>query len=466
MAIDRASSPPGEQAGGNISRRTFLKQTAYTGIATLGAGSVATALASCGGGGSSGSSSEPLSFWQFYGPTGGPSNLQSQWYVNLVNEWNKNNQTKIKLTYIPGADYVNGSKLQTAFASGQGPDIFIISPGDFLRYYNGGVLKDLTPYIGNAASDFYPDVMRTRIVDGKIYAIPMEVEPMAMFYSLDAWEKAGLTEKDIPTTWDELLEVAAKLKSGKRYGVLFETSPGYYQNFTWYPFMWQTGADTIDPTTKKSTFNSPGVVQALKFWQDAVKRGVAPRTTLGGGGSDIVANLVAGYCAMQNLGIWGVSAMRENAPKFRYGVFKLPLPPGGTYRTILGGWAFVANAKGKNPDEAAKFCAWALGSMKQNSIQHGVDWIIKAKSDIGPRKSVMEQATQQGGFSQGAMQYFKDQVFPGGRGEPRYPPQVYKAISDAIQACMLSGADPQQQAEAASNNIDSFLSSYNGASIL
>ena len=43
-------------------------------------------------------------------------------------------------------DYINGTKLPTAFASGQGPDIFLISPGDFLRYYNGGVLLDLTPY--------------------------------------------------------------------------------------------------------------------------------------------------------------------------------------------------------------------------------------------------------------------------------------------------------------------------------
>jgi hypothetical protein len=37
-----------------------------------------------------------------------------------------------------------GSKPQTAFAAGQGPDIFIISPADFLRYYNGGVLVDLS----------------------------------------------------------------------------------------------------------------------------------------------------------------------------------------------------------------------------------------------------------------------------------------------------------------------------------
>jgi multiple sugar transport system substrate-binding protein len=26
-------------------------------------------------------------------------------------------------------------------------------------------------------------------------------------------------------------------------GVLFETQPGYYQNFTWYPFLWEGGGE-------------------------------------------------------------------------------------------------------------------------------------------------------------------------------------------------------------------------------
>ena len=34
----------------------------------------------------------------------------------------------------------------------RGPDIFIISPGDFLRYYNGGVLLDLTPFMEQAGA--------------------------------------------------------------------------------------------------------------------------------------------------------------------------------------------------------------------------------------------------------------------------------------------------------------------------
>jgi multiple sugar transport system substrate-binding protein len=222
-------------------------------------------------------------------------------------------------------------------------------------------------------------------------------------------------------------------------------APGYYQTFTWYPFMWQGGGDIATKDGKRSAFGSAGTIQALKFWQDAIQQNVAPRNFLGGGAWDVVANLASGYCAMQNLGVWGVAALRENAKDFEYGVFPLPLPPNGQAKTIFGGWAFVANAKGKNPEEAAKFCVWALGSMQEDSIQRVVDWCTKAKSDVSPRKSALEKATAEGGYSSAAMKLFKDEIFPTGRGEPRVPPEVYKAVSDAIQACELGGADPRRR---------------------
>ncbi|WP_309082944.1 sugar ABC transporter substrate-binding protein [Chelativorans sp.] len=405
----------------------------------------------------------PLQFWQFYAP-GGQVAPQVEWFEKAIADWNDGHEQKIELVYVPNSEYINGTKLATSFASGTGPDIFIISPGDFLRYYNGGVLHDLTPFIDEAArADFPESVIANRMVDGKIYGIPMEVEPMAMYYSIKAFEEAGLNENDVPKTWEELLEVAQKLTTPERYGVLFETTPGYYQNFTWYPFLWQGGGEfqTVDG---KSAFDSPATVQALKFWQDAINSGAAPRQVLGNGANDATANLGSGYCAMQNVGIWAISQLTNNAPDVPFGVFRLPTPPNGKYVTVGGGWAFVANAKGKNPDAAAEFCAWALASMEQDSIDRVVTWCTKAKSDMPPRNS----ALQAGGdaFNQGIMGVFSKEIHPGTRAEPRVPPEVYKIISDAIQQTQLGGADPQATATAASQQLDAFLASYSGAPIL
>jgi multiple sugar transport system substrate-binding protein len=213
-----------------------------------------------------------LKFWQFYGPGGGVA-TQDKWFVDVAKSWNDSHEVKVELVYVPNNAYMDGTKLPTAFASGSGPDLFIISPGDFLRYYNGGVLLDLTPFMEQAArDDFFPSVIANRMVDGKIYGLPYEVEPMAMYYSVDAFNEIGLTDKDVPKTWDELLSVAKKLTNAKRYGVLFETSPGYYQNFTWYPFLWEAGGD-FQTKEGKSAFNSPATVQALKFWQDSINMG-------------------------------------------------------------------------------------------------------------------------------------------------------------------------------------------------
>jgi multiple sugar transport system substrate-binding protein len=405
-----------------------------------------------------------LSFWQFYAPS---SSNESKWFEDCVKGWNATHDVKVELQYVPVQEYLGGSKLQTAFAAGQGPDIFLISHQDFLLYYNGGVLLDLTPYMEDAAKkDFFPSVMEARIVDEKIYGVPFDVEPMAMYYSLKAFEEAGLSESDIPKTWDQFLEIAHKLTKGDRFGCLFETASNFYQNFTWYPFMWQGGGEIVTPNGKHSAFASPATVQALKFWRDAIQQNVAPRNILGSGGWDVIANLASGFCAMQNLGIWGVSYLQEYAKDLQYGVFPYPLPPNGQQRNIFGGWAFAANAKGKNPEEAAKFCVWALGSMQDDSIQRVVDWCTKANSHITPRKSALEKGTTEGGYSSAPMKLFKDVIFPTARCEPRVPPDVSKAVSDTIQACQLSGADPERAAEEGSQRIESFLFGYTGAPLL
>jgi multiple sugar transport system substrate-binding protein len=442
-----------------VSRRSFLKRSA--GFAAAGAlGGLAAPFVNRGR--ARAADKEPLHFWQFYAPGGQPKS-QADWFVKMVDDWNKQSDVKVQLDYVTNNDYMNGTKLSTAFAAGQGPDIFIISPGDFLRYYNGGVLLDLTPYIEPKARADFPDgIIASRKVDNKIYGIPMELEPMAFYYSKKAFEGAKLSEKDVPTTWDQLLEVGKKLTTSDRYGLLFETAPGYYQNFTWYPFMWQGGGE-FQNAAGKSAFDSPAVVAALKLWQDAIKSGAAPRQ-VNAGGWDVIANLGAGYCAMQNVGIWAISSLESQAKDLPYGIFRLPIPKGGKYVTVGGGWAFVANAKGKNPAAAGKFIAWALASMSPDSIQREIDWCTVAKSDMPTRTSALQQGAA--AFNKGNLAVFTKDILPGVRAEPRLPPEVYKIISDAIQQTQLGGADPQATAAAASKQLDAFLASYKGAPMM
>jgi multiple sugar transport system substrate-binding protein len=466
---------PDDRAGSAITRRRFIR----SGATSVG-GLMATSalLSACGSASSASGNSETIDFWQWYSPAKGGSysvQAQSDWFAKLAQEWNAQNAVKVKLTYIPIAQYISGTQLQAAFSAGKGPDIFVISPGDFLRYYNGGVLYDLTDALGSNVSDFYSSPMRTRTVNGRVYGIPMEDEPVLMFYSTKAFEKAGLSEGDIPKTWDELLNVADKLTGANRYGLLFETTPNVYENFTWYPFLWQGGGDVVDASGKKSAFDSKAAAAALGLWQNAVAHKVAPRTVQGGGGGDLVANLASGYTAMMPMVTAGGSFLDAGAPKFEYGVFPLPLPSASARKiTIMGGWAFVVNKNSPRAAAAAKFAAWALAGPE--SVDRMVDWAFKAKKSLPVRKSVNIKAEQEGLWAKnktlayGAFNVlglnpgtFKSNTVPFGRGEPRFTPQVAKAVTDAIQAATLGGQSPASVASQTSQSIDSALAGYNGA---
>lgn len=445
-----------------FSRRGVLKAGAGT-AAAVGLG--AAAVGGLSGCGTAKSAEAPIEFWNFYTPN--PlqtpvAAIQDKWFQKVIGYWNARNKEKIKPVFIP--NYTQTNKIQTSFAAGQGPDIFLISPGDFLRYYNGGVLEELSQYMTpEAIKDFYPQALATRSEAGKIYGLPMEQEPLAMLYSKPAWEKAGLSEADIPKTWDELLEIGAKLKTNRRAGVVFEAAQGYYQNFIWYPWMWQGGSDAID-ANGKSQFDTPGAIAALKFWQDAVARGGAPKVNPAAG--DVVTAFTGDLAAIWQTGIYSMADFAFRSPKFPLGVFPLPTQPGGKPATDLGGWAWVVNSKGKNPEAAARFCIEVLGSTSQRSVDLMVEWCTVAKRDIPPRHSVMNKATALGRYQDPNMTTFKDVIYPTGRSEPRYPPVIYKAASDAIQNTMLAGKDPAAEAETAAQSIDAYMKTYEGAKIL
>ncbi|MGH8794085.1 MAG: extracellular solute-binding protein, partial [Stackebrandtia sp.] len=286
------------------------------------------------------------------------------------------------------------------------------------------------------------------------------------FYSVKAFEEAKLSEADVPRYWDQLLDVADKLTTSRRFGLLLETNPGYYQNFTWYPFLWMGGGSPISPDQTESTFDSPAAVDALRLWQDSIKRGVAPTVPQGAGGNDSIANLANGYCAMQQTGVWTVGELADQAPEFEYGAVPLPAPPGGESVTTAGGWAMCANARGRDPDTAAEFIAWALGTDDPECVERGRQWNTVIKKNLPVRRSVEELAESEGDFDSPMYRMFAEDIGPTAIGEPRYPVEIYRSISDALQACQLDGADPNAAAADAADQIQTFLSSYEGAPIL
>lgn len=429
--------------------------------AALAASSV-TLLSSCG----SRDADRPLQFWNFYSPA--PQQdpnivAQSDWFAQVIDRWNARERRQVSAVYMTG-DQMN-QRMPVAFASGDGPDIFLISPGDYLRYANGGVLVDLAPYMEAAAiEDYFPQSLVTRCDGRAIYGLPMEQEPLALFYDPDVLSAAGLAEGDLPADWDELIELGARLSQGPTAGLVLDVDPGYYQNFTFYPWLWQTGGDVIEPETQRPVFDAPGPRAALDLYGRAISEGAAPRTRPANG--DIVSAFTSGFAGFWQTGVWDVTNLRLNAPDKRFGVMPLPPPPGGESSTILGGWAWCVNARGVDPEAAARFVVSTLGSMDPDSIEHVAAWNGPVKGNMPARASVDEALLARDGYADEHQRTFHDVILPTGRAEPRFPPPVYKAISDALQTVQLAGGDPAREAARAQQTLEGYLETYRGGTLI
>ncbi|UEJ81924.1 sugar ABC transporter substrate-binding protein [Brachybacterium halotolerans subsp. kimchii] len=444
-----------QRSAGRIPRRSLLAggAAAAASVPLLGA---------CG----RADADRPLTFWNFYSPAPQQDpNLvaQSDWFQKAIDRWNHAGEHEITSVYMT-SDQMN-QRMPVAFASGDGPDIFLISPGDYLRYANGGVLVDLAPYMEQEAiADYFPEALTTRRDGDRIFGLPMEQEPLALFYDPDLLEKKGVSEGDLPKDWDELLELAASLSTGSTTGLVLDVDPGYYQNFTFYPWVWQTGGDVIDPTTQRPVFDADGPRAALELWGRAVSTGATPRTRPANG--DIVSAFTSGYAAFWESGVWEVMNLTQNAPDKRFGVLPLPPPPGEESSTILGGWAWCVNARGADPEAAARFVVQTLGSMDEQSIDHIATWNGPAKGNMPARRSVDAKLQADDAYAEEHQKIFHDEILPTGRGEPRFPPVVYKAVSDALQSVELGGGDPGEESARAQQTIESYLETYEGGSLV
>ena len=56
--------------------------------------------------------------------------------------------------------------------------------------------------------DFYESLRTAFTYDGKFYCAPKDFSTLALQINTDLWTKAGLTDADVPTTWDQLTAAA------------------------------------------------------------------------------------------------------------------------------------------------------------------------------------------------------------------------------------------------------------------
>jgi multiple sugar transport system substrate-binding protein len=388
-------------------------------------------------------------FWNHLGDVGDSGAVKkSTWYDEQIAIYEAENPgIKVVQESIPMNEYMS-TKLSVAFATGEAPDVFLVSSAIILQYMNAGVLADLSPYIApEVKADFAPAAFDGLSVGDSIYAIPFEQDLFAMFCDRGALQEAGY---DVPTTWDELIEISAAVTTDTRWGFTVDVEPCAQQLMEFAVFVWQQGNFFENG---KSALNSKAVVDALQLWKDLMDSGglnqkpstLALDSTL----------MFSGETVMQVSGPSTFVTRDEEYPDRDIVAVHFPTPEDGTPASIGGGWKYVVNNESEHVDEAAKFVSF----LSLDSVDRCVNYCTDPTFTFTPRASVIEAGAEV--FAEGDLEFFANEIVPITKPELAIPAELTEILYDMIQDAWFN-MSAQEAADRAHQRANEFLEGYDG----
>lgn len=140
-----------------------------------------------------------LTYWSF----------EDERLINPILAEYKKINPKVSVTYIKQSQINYRTRLQTQIREGVGPDVFKIH-NSWLPMFDG----DLAPAPGTLVSldeyksSFYPVASESFIKDNKIYALPLEIDGLALYINEDILAGIGVNP---PVSWQEFIDEAVKM---------------------------------------------------------------------------------------------------------------------------------------------------------------------------------------------------------------------------------------------------------------
>lgn len=264
---------------------------------------------------------------------------------------------KVKVNYVnAGTNTEEYTKLQNAIKAGSGaPDVVQIEYYAFPQFALSDSLLDLSSYgFADLKGDYATGPWGSVNFDGKLYGLPQDSGPMALFYNKSVFDQYGIS---VPTTWDEYVAAAEKLHAADptKYITADTGDSGFTTSMIWQaggtPFQ-TSGTDVTidlqDSGSKKFADNwnrliEGGLLSDTPSWSDEWFKGL---------GDGSIASLV--------IGAWmpGVleSSVKDGSGK--WAVAPIPTYDGKAVTAENGGGGQAVTKQSKNPALAAGFLKW------------------------------------------------------------------------------------------------------------
>lgn len=252
-------------------------------------------------------------------------------------------------------------ELAQGFASGNPHDVFYL---DASRFGDNAKTGNLHPYTVEGNDDFYEPLRQTFTFEGTQYCAPKDFSTLALQINDEAWAAAGLTDADLPTTYDELADVAAQLTTGDQVGLVLGSGMDRAGAFVVGNGGWWLNEDATAPTA-----NSPEVLAGLQYVQDNIEAGnFALASSLDAGWGGEAFGTQRG--AMTIEGNWIRGAMENDYPDVAYTVAELPEGPAGA-GTLQFTQCWGIAAESDNQDQAVDLVEFLTTPEQQMAFAEG-----------------------------------------------------------------------------------------------
>ncbi|MYS95473.1 MULTISPECIES: extracellular solute-binding protein [Streptomyces] len=178
------------------------------------------------------------------------------------------------------------TKLAMAAAGNRAPDLGVMHMGRVTGFSPGRLLDawdvDLLAEYGVRQQDFNPRLWNRGVIDGKLYAVPLDIHVQLCFYRKDVLKKAGLLGDDgriVPvTSTGEWFDVLKEAKKATKKGLQTIGMWSSDQNFQWWffvAFYTQLGGTWFNDADTEVTFDTDKAAQVLEFLRRHITDGYA-----------------------------------------------------------------------------------------------------------------------------------------------------------------------------------------------
>ncbi|WP_320782766.1 extracellular solute-binding protein [Streptomyces sp. CRN 30] len=176
------------------------------------------------------------------------------------------------------------TKLAMAAAGNRAPDLGVMHLGRVTGFSPGRLLDpwdvELLGKYGVREQDFNPELWRRAVIDGKLYALPLDIHVQLCFYRRDVLADTGLLDADgrlTPvTSTDEWFDVLKEAKQATKGGLQTLGLHTNDQNIMWWffvAFYEQLSGTYFDAGNTGVTFDTDKATEVLAFLRRHVTDG-------------------------------------------------------------------------------------------------------------------------------------------------------------------------------------------------